>query len=91
MKIEYLSRFDREFEKLDDSNQHAARKAVDAFLDHLQTGTRRQGLGLRRLRQALWEIRVGLRLRVLVELGHDGVTFVFCGTHDGVNRFLRSF
>ena len=90
MKVDYLARFDREFQKLHVPTQESVKKAIVSLLHHLQVGTRPQGLGLRRLRGIIWEIRVGLTYRILFELKKDTITFAFIGTHDEVKRFLRT-
>jgi hypothetical protein len=52
---------------------------------------RHSGMGLRKLHSSgIWEVRVGLSLRVLFRLESDEATFVFLGTHDEVKRFFRS-
>ena len=49
------------------------------------------GLGVRKLHPSgLWEARVGLSLRAVFGLARDEATFVFLGSHDEVQRFLKS-
>lgn len=79
MKVTYLSRFDRAFRKFDTHSQKEILEAIDGFLDNLVKAARPQGLGLRRLYGPFWEFRVGLKYRVLFELGKDEV-----------RRFLKS-
>ncbi|MGC9945483.1 MAG: hypothetical protein ABSF64_03730 [Bryobacteraceae bacterium] len=40
---------------------------------------------------ALWEVRVGLRLRALFFHKNDSALFVFLGTRDEVQAFLRHY
>ena len=89
MRVDYLSRFDRSFEKLDQAVQKDVQQAIVSFLDHVVIGSRPQGLGLRRLRGPFWEIRIGLRYRALFEMKKDWITFIFVGSHDEVRKFLR--
>jgi hypothetical protein len=50
------------------------------------------GLGLRKLHPfELWEVRVGLKLRALFFHKNDSALFVFLGTHDEVQAFLRHY
>lgn len=90
MRIDYLTSFDRSFKKLPSSVQTKIQSIIGSFFDHLVTGIRPQGLGLRRLKGSFWEIRVGLQYRVLFELGKDLIVFVFVGNHEEVKRFLRN-
>jgi len=49
-------------------------------------------LGLRKLHPfELWEVRVGLKLRALFFHKNDSALFVFLGTHDEVQAFLRHY
>jgi hypothetical protein len=54
---------------------------------HQQTG-----LGIRKLHPfELWELRAGLKLRALFFHRNDSAIFVFLGTHDEVQAFLRHY
>ena len=48
-----------------------------------------QGIGLKRLRQNYWEIRKGLKTRILFQWEKDTVKFILAGNHDDVRRFLK--
>ena len=91
MNTSFTPRFDRSFRKLSSPQQKTIFKVISNFTANLQKGSRPQGQGLRRLHDNIWEIRMGLALRVLFELGKDELTFIFVGTHDEVRRFLKSF
>jgi hypothetical protein len=47
------------------------------------------GLGLKNLRKNFWEIRKGLKLRVLFRWRTDNVEFVLAGTHEEIKRYLK--
>ena len=48
-----------------------------------------RGLGLRKLRDDWYEIRLGLKLRLVFENTSDALVFEFLGDHDDVKRFLK--
>ena len=49
------------------------------------------GAGLRKLHPgSYWEIRFGLSLRGVFSLGKDEAIFLFLGTHEEVQRFLKT-
>ena len=48
-----------------------------------------KGLGLKRLRGNFWEVRKGLKARILFRWEEDLVEFVLAGNHDDVKRFLK--
>ena len=50
---------------------------------------RHQGLGIRKLSPAYFEIRVGLDLRLVFQNRPDCLLFVMAGDHDEVQAFLR--
>ena len=49
-----------------------------------------KGLGLRKLHENIYEIRVGLKERLVFENLADELVFEFLGDHDGVKNFLKS-
>jgi hypothetical protein len=73
----------------------AIRAAVfDAMLalpDALRTPAKHTGLRLRKLHASgIWELRVGLGLRILLQLSADQAIFRFLGTHDEVRKYLKN-
>ena len=66
-------------------------EAVLQLPDALRNPSRHTGLGLRKLHSSgIWEVRVGLGLRALLQLQPDQTVFRFLGTHDEVRKFLRN-
>jgi hypothetical protein len=49
-----------------------------------------KGIGLKRLRGDFWEVRKGLRVRILFRWEKDLVEFILAGDHDDVRRFLKA-
>ena len=49
-----------------------------------------KGMGLRKLRDNFYEIRVGLKQRLIFENASNALVFEFLGNHDEVKRFLKS-
>lgn len=47
------------------------------------------GLGLKKLRPPLWEIRSSLQDRILFAWKKDLVTFLVAGDHQDIKRFLK--
>lgn len=48
------------------------------------------GLGIRRLRDSLFECRVGLKLRLVFDAKLEVLTFSDLGTHDEIRRIVRN-
>jgi mRNA-degrading endonuclease RelE of RelBE toxin-antitoxin system len=72
----------------------ADRKAVGERIAeaqrHLGQPHLHRGVGLRKLRDDWYEIRVGLKLRLVFEDTSDALVFEFFGDHDDVRRFLKN-
>ena len=48
------------------------------------------GLGIRRLRDSLFECRVGLKLRLLFDAERGVMSFSDLGTHDEIRRIIKN-
>ena len=49
-----------------------------------------QGLGMRPLRDDYYEVRLGLKLRLVFRHLREGLNCEMIGSHDDVKRFMRS-
>jgi mRNA-degrading endonuclease RelE of RelBE toxin-antitoxin system len=71
----------------------SVRREIGKVIDRLQASFgdphRHAGMGLRKLAKSYFEVRVGLRLRLVLRWDSNAIVFVFAGTHDEVQRFLR--
>lgn len=48
------------------------------------------GIGIRRLRESVFECRVGLKLRLIFESEPGLLTFTALGTHDEIRKLLKN-
>lgn len=48
------------------------------------------GLRLKHLRADYWEIRKGLRCRILLRRRKDRIEFILAGDHDSIKIFLKN-
>lgn len=46
-------------------------------------------MGLKIIRKNFWEIRKGLKLRILFRWRAEHVEFVLAGTHDDIKKYLK--
>ena len=90
-ELRRLNRFLREFDKLTAAEQEEIIRAADALIALLND---RQplpkGLGLKKLTRRHWEIRAGIKLRIVYELDAGLMKLITVGNHDDVQRFLRN-
>ncbi|MDD5432674.1 MAG: hypothetical protein PHO70_06805 [Candidatus Omnitrophica bacterium] len=48
-----------------------------------------KGIGLKRLKGDYWEVRHGLKTRLIFRWNKDLVEFILAGNHEDIKRFLR--
>jgi mRNA-degrading endonuclease RelE of RelBE toxin-antitoxin system len=91
MTFEFKPSFDKSVKSLPLKTKQEVKELCAHLIDVLSgecTLSRR--LGLKNLRKNFWEIRKGLKLRILFRWQADRVEFVLAGTHDDIKNFLKS-
>ena len=89
MTVRVFASFERSWANLSIPARQASEAAVDQLLQFIGEGKRPQGLGFRKLQRSFWEIRVDLKLRILVEMQGNVMSLVLVGSHDEIRRALR--
>jgi len=91
MKYEFKSSFDRSVKSLSSSHKQEIKSLCSHLIDIL-SGEQviSKGIGLKNLKKNYWEIRKGLKLRILFRWRSEHVEFILAGTHDDIKRFLRN-
>ena len=90
MRYERKPAFERTVRRLPADRRERVTSAVRQLVTFFETKQLPQGLGLRRLRGAYWEVRAGLGDRIIFRLSNDLVEFAIVGNHDEIARFLRN-
>lgn len=68
----------------------AIHEAVSSLVDFFEKGAcPPAGLGLKKLRTPLWEIRSSLDDRIIFAWKDDLITFLAAGTHQDIKLFLK--
>ena len=65
-------------------------EVITAVRDGFGTPHLHSGLGIRRLRDSLFECRVGLKLRLVFDAEPGVLSFSDLGTHDEIQKRLRN-
>ena len=66
-------------------------EAILALPDAFRQPGKHSGLGLRKLHPSgVWEVRVGLEFRVLIQMAPDTAILRVLGTHDEVRKYLKN-
>jgi mRNA-degrading endonuclease YafQ of YafQ-DinJ toxin-antitoxin module len=89
VRYEFKTSFDRRFKKLSTFRQKKVYQAIDAFMKHLDgNAPLPPGLGLKNWHADYWEIRVGIKDRILFEFT-DQIVFLLVGSHDEIKNFMK--
>jgi len=90
MRFEFKPSFDRSVKSLPSETKQEIKELCINLIDMLSSGrSLSTGLGLKNLRKNFWEIRKGLRLRILFRWKGDLVEFILAGTHENIKDFLK--
>ncbi len=90
MKFLFTPRFTRLYKKRLPEEQDDIDTAVSRLGRYLMEDERPLGLGVRHLRGKAWELRIGLKLRVIFSIAKDTATFLLIGNHDDVTTYIKS-
>jgi len=91
MRFEFKPSFDRSVKKLYGREKEELKKVALQAIDILsQDRIIHKGFGLKRLKGDFWEIRKGIKARILFRWQGDLVEFVLAGDHNDIKRFLKN-
>ncbi len=88
MKIIFTRSFEKSLAKTHEKER--VKQAVGLFIESFETQVKPHGLGLKKLAGSIWEIRAGLRIRVLFSLTSGELRFLLAGDHSQVKDFLKT-
>ena len=91
MRFEFKPSFERSIKSLPLPEKSEIKEAAAQLIDILSMDRQiHQGLGLKRLRGNFWELRKGIKARILFRWEGDLIEFVLAGNHADVKRFLKN-
>ncbi len=91
MRFEFKPSFDRSVKNFSREEKEEIKKVAIRAVDILSHNRIiHKGIGLKRLKSNFWEIRKGLRARILFRWKGDLVEFVLAGDHEDIKRYLRN-
>lgn len=91
MRFEFKPSFERSLKSFPPPEKSELKETAAQLIDILSRDRQmHQGLGLKRLRGDFWELRKGIKARILFRWQGDLVEFVLAGNHDDVKRFLKN-
>ena len=80
----------RSVKNLDKVRAEQVYSAFEQLVHLFKTGEKTPGLGLKHLRNDVWEIRAGLTDRIIFRKKQDTIELVIAGTHDEIKRLLKT-
>lgn len=91
MRYTFRPSFDRSIKSVHPNQKSELKSLCLTFLELLESHSAiPAGIGLKRLREDYWEIRQGLRTRILFRWKDDAIDFVLAGDHDSISEFLKN-
>ena len=91
MRFEFKSSFERSTKALNSTDKQEIKDIAVYLIDILsQDRPLEKGIGLKRLRGPYWEIRKGIKTRILLRWDGDLVEFILAGNHDDIRKFLKN-
>jgi len=90
MRFEFKPSFEHSLKSLSPKRKEEVRKSALQAIDILsQDRFIHKGIGLKRLKGDYWEVRHGLKTRIIFRWNRDLVEFILAGSHDDIKRYLR--
>jgi hypothetical protein len=90
MTFELKSSFDRSVKSLKPKKKEEVKELCIDLVDILSRNRDLSaGLGLKNLRKNFWEIRKGIKLRILFRWTAYHIEFILAGTHEEIKRHLK--
>lgn len=91
MKFEFKPSFDRSVKSLPSEEKEEIKRIAIQAIDILSRDRIiHKGIGLKRLRGNFWEIRKGLKARILFRWEGDLVEFILAGDHSDIKHYLKN-
>ena len=91
MRFEFKPSFDRSVKIFYGKEKEEIKKVALQTIDILSHDKIiHKGIGLKRLKENFWEIRKGLKARILFRWEGDLVEFILTGDHNDIKRYLKN-
>ena len=91
MRFEFKPSFDRSVKNFHGKEKEGIKEVALQAIDILsQDRLVHKGIGLKRLKGDFWEIRKGLKARILFRWQGDLLEFILAGDHNDIKRYLKN-
>jgi len=90
MRFEFKPSFDDSLKRLCVEDRSRIKKVAILTIEILSHDRFiHKGIGLKRLKGDYWEVRHGLKTRLILRWNNDLVEFILAGNHEDVRRYLK--
>lgn len=89
--VKILPSFERSLRKLSHQQREKIKKTLNQFNDFLVSGILPVGLGFKKINDDKYELRVDIRLRIILKIEAEVVFLVLVGDHNNIRRYLKNF
>ncbi|MFA4991445.1 MAG: hypothetical protein WC569_02575 [Candidatus Omnitrophota bacterium] len=90
MRFEFKPSFDKSVKNFHGEEKEEIKKTAIQAIDVLsQERSVYKGMGLKHLFGNFWEVRKGLKVRILFRWEGDLIKFILAGDHNEIKRYLR--
>lgn len=89
-RFEFKASFLRCYKALAPEDKLKTDRAIQFLAVSLESGPLLHGLGLKKLRGDIWEMRADIRQRICFRVKKDIVEFILLGDHDSIRDFLKN-
>lgn len=91
MRFEFKPSFGKSLKAYHKPEQEEIKDATRNTIEMFSSGkTITPGAGLKLLRRNYWEVRKGLKVRILFRWQGDLIEFILAGDHNDIKRFLKN-
>jgi mRNA-degrading endonuclease RelE of RelBE toxin-antitoxin system len=84
------SAFDHSLRKFSDTEIESIREAIGRLPDVFGNPHHHAGLGMRKLRKNVYELRAGLKIRVLFAVAEVDLVLLLAGNHNDVANWIKN-
>ena len=81
--------FERSLRKYSDAEIESIRGSIGHLPDAFGNPHRHAGVGIRKLRKNVYEVRAGLKIRVLFAVDESDLVLLLAGSHDDIAKWIK--
>jgi mRNA-degrading endonuclease RelE of RelBE toxin-antitoxin system len=87
--IKILPSFEKCIKKLSNTDKEKLKKSLHQLNSFIEFGLLPKGLGFKKIKGNIYELRVDIRLRIILQMDEEVIYLVLVGSHDDIKRYLK--